>query len=86
MVEVVAYDELNRQQLAVLIKAPLWQAAAGGEPWVLNRTPVAPPWRRPRLPRERRCWVDSAGWGRLRSESEGHPAFVGDLKLDGSGI
>jgi hypothetical protein len=29
--------------------AVCWQAApAGGEPWALNRTPVAPPWRRDR--------------------------------------
>ena len=45
VVEEIAYDEPNKHSRQSQLK--LWRAAAGDH-GALNRTPVAPPWRRDR--------------------------------------
>ena len=39
--------QVKQAQPAVPIEMPVWRAAAGGR-GALNRTPMAPPWRRDR--------------------------------------
>ena len=47
MLEGIAYDKPNKHSRQFLIKTPIWRVAVG-DLWDLNRTPVAPPWRRDR--------------------------------------